>query len=544
MADINSQRKREEFRAQPNGCELRDTGEGMPTLVGQLAVFNEWTEISSRHEGHFLERLSPGAFTKTIQENRDRMRVLFHHGKDAAIGEKPLGPIARLEADDHSVSYEVPLLDTSYNSDIVEMLKADPPVLGSSFRFEVIREDRKRRPGRSAHNPRGLDERTVLEVRMQEFGPTPFPAYVSATAGMRSISDAIMPGEQVSETRVVSERLYERATEFVSETPWLMQPKMLATVMAIVAERREGYTPTQEELDERIGRRSEPSGGSMSPVRVIDVLGPIIPRASLMGNLSGATSIESLQGEFRDALADPSVKTILFNIDSPGGSAQMVPEFAAEILAARGQKPIVAVANTDAASAAYYLASQADEVVVTPSGEVGSIGVWTAHTDLSGSQEKAGMKTTLISAGKYKIEGNPYEPLSEDAAVYLQEQVDEVYAGFVNAVAAGRGVDAATVKEGFGEGRMIKAVKAVETGMADRVATFDETRARLESEAVTADDAGADEAPKAPVAAEGDGTSDALSDDRAALNAHPIRVGRREPDPLYLGEKETPAWHL
>jgi len=263
--------------------------------------------------------MAPGAFTKTIQENRDRMRVLFHHGKDPSIGMKPLGPITRLEADDEGVHYEVPLLDTSYNHDIEEMLVAG--VLGSSFRFEALKEDRKRRPGRSAHNPKGLDERTVLEVRMPEFGPTPFPAYASATAGMRSISDSFVQEERM-ETRVVSERLYERATEFVSETAWLMQPAMLAVVMAIIAERREGYRPTQEEIDERIGVRSEPTDAPLAPVRVIDVLGPIIPKATMMGNLSGATSVEQLQTEFRAALAEPSVKSILFNFDSPGGSAR------------------------------------------------------------------------------------------------------------------------------------------------------------------------------------------------------------------------------
>lgn len=541
MADTNSP-KREEFRVQPQSCELREGGDGKPVLAGQLAVFNEWSEISSRHEGHFMERMAPGAFTKTIRENRERMRVLFHHGKDPSIGMKPLGPISRLDADESGVNYEVPLLDTSYNRDIEEMLLAG--VLGSSFAFEVLKDDRKRRPGRSAHNPKGLDERTVLEVRMREFGPTPFPAYASATAGMRSISDTFVSGE-AAETRVVSERLYERATELVSETAWLMQPAMLATAMAIIAERREGYTPTQEEIDERIGARSEPTDAPLAPVRVIDVLGAIIPKATLMGDISGATSVEQLQTEFRAALADPSVKSIVFNVDSPGGSSRMIPEFAAEILAARGEKPIIAVANTDAASAAYYLASQADEIVVTPSGEVGSIGVWTAHTDISGMQEKAGLKTQLISAGKYKVEGNPFEALSDDAAAHLQETVDEVYDGFIAAVAAGRGVDATAVREGFGEGRMVSAARAVKAGMADRVATLDETLARLraDAQAETQDDPEAAPAPKAHDAAEGDDVGDALPEGRAAQYAHPIHVERRGPDPLYPGKKEE-AWRL
>src|SRR6266576_1427102 len=164
-----------EFRALAQGYELRSEDDGMPTLVGQLAVFDEWTEINSKAEGHFLERIAPGAFDKTISENRDRMRVLFQHGKDPQIGDKPLGPIGSLEADTQSVRSEVPLLDTSYNRDLLPGLQAG--LYGSSFRFEVLREQRNREPAKSDYNPRGIQERTVKEVRMAEFGPVTFPAY-------------------------------------------------------------------------------------------------------------------------------------------------------------------------------------------------------------------------------------------------------------------------------------------------------------------------------------------------------------------------------
>lgn len=193
--------RRDEFRARPLGYELRDDGGEMPTLVGTLAVFNEWTEINSASEGHFLERMDPGAFTKTISESRDSMRVLFQHGKDPTIGDKPLGPIRELEARDGDVAYEVPLLDTSYNRDIAAMLAADPPVLGSSFRFKVMRESVDRKPARSAYNPKRLPERTVQEVRMLEFGPVTFPAYAGAKAGLRSLTD------RMSSDRAVSERM-------------------------------------------------------------------------------------------------------------------------------------------------------------------------------------------------------------------------------------------------------------------------------------------------------------------------------------------------
>lgn len=186
------------FRACYPGVELRQEGEpGQPTLFGHLAVFNQWTEINSVFEGHFLERLAPGAFTKTFRENRDKMRVLFQHGKDPQIGDKPLGPIERLGEDETGAFYEVPMLDTSYNRDLIPGLQAG--LYGSSFRFKVMKDEVDRRPSRSAYNPKGLPERTITEVRVPEFGPVTFPAYEGATAGVRSITDRFVFGSEFRE---------------------------------------------------------------------------------------------------------------------------------------------------------------------------------------------------------------------------------------------------------------------------------------------------------------------------------------------------------
>jgi HK97 family phage prohead protease len=170
------------------GVELREAeGESMPTLTGHFAVFDQWTEINSRFEGNFLERVAPGAFSKTFEENRSQMRVLFEHGKDPQIGNKVLGAIKDLGEDERGAFYEVPLLDTSYNRDLLPALRSD--LYGSSFRFEVMREQFERTPEASDHNPEGLPERTLQEVRLYEFGPVTFPAYAGATAGLRSMTD-------------------------------------------------------------------------------------------------------------------------------------------------------------------------------------------------------------------------------------------------------------------------------------------------------------------------------------------------------------------
>jgi signal peptide peptidase SppA len=151
-----------------------------------------------------------------------------------------------------------------------------------------------------------------------------------------------------------------------------------------------------------------------------------------------------------------------------------VDELSKMIYDARGSKPIVAVANHLMASAAYWIGTAADELVVTPSGEVGSIGVFAAHQDVSAAMEKEGVKTTLISAGKYKTEGNPFEPLTDEAHASIQARVDDYYSMFTKAVARNRGVNVADVRGGFGEGRVVGAQQAVSLGMADRVATLDD----------------------------------------------------------------------
>jgi HK97 family phage prohead protease len=179
------------IRAALPGVELRSDGDGEdtgPVMAGHFAVFNQWTEINSFWEGNFMERFAPGAFKKTIREQRDRMRVLFQHGMDPQVGDKPLGPIRDLKEDDEGAAYEVPLLDAAYVRDqVLPGLQAG--LYGASFRFRVMREEIVDEPDPSDSNPHGLPERTVKEAQVMEFGPVTFPAYEGATAGVRSLTD-------------------------------------------------------------------------------------------------------------------------------------------------------------------------------------------------------------------------------------------------------------------------------------------------------------------------------------------------------------------
>lgn len=276
--------------------------------------------------------------------------------------------------------------------------------------------------------------------------------------------------------------LYPRVRQMVAETPWAITPGKLAAILEVLDLRAQGLRFTAEEIRERVGAaasRSEPRRSGA--VAVLPIYGVLSQRADLLTESSGGASTDRVTGQFRQLLADPSIGSIVLDVDSPGGTVYGVEELASVIYGARGTKPVVAVANSMAASAAYWIATAADELVVTPGGQVGSIGVLLAHTETSVLDERLGLKTSVISAGKFKSEANPYEPLGDEARAALQEKVDLYYAAFTKAVARHRGVGVEAVRSGFGQGRVVNARPAVEAGMADRVATLDETIQRMAS---------------------------------------------------------------
>lgn len=171
----------------PADLELRDAGESdTPTLYGHFSVFDTWSEISSAWEGNFLERIAPGAFKKTIRENRAGMRVLLQHGQDPQLGDKPIGAIRELREDDVGAYYEAELFK-SVPDLVMEGLRAG--VYGASFRFRVMREEWSDDPGVSDDNPKGLPERTIKEASVLEFGPVTWGQYPEASAGVRSLTD-------------------------------------------------------------------------------------------------------------------------------------------------------------------------------------------------------------------------------------------------------------------------------------------------------------------------------------------------------------------
>lgn len=267
---------------------------------------------------------------------------------------------------------------------------------------------------------------------------------------------------------------YRHVRELVYSNLWAILPAKLAEIHEMISLRAEGGCYTAEEIQQRIGAARAQPAPRAGAVAVIPIYGTIVPRASLMTEMSGATSVASISASLREALNDRTISSILLEVDSPGGMVTGVDELATEIYQARGRKPILAIASPMAASAAYYIASAADNLAVTPTGEVGSIGVFAVHEDQSRRLDRMGVSVSLISAGKYKTEGNPYEPLTDEARAAIQDRVNEYYQMFVEAVGRNRGIPASTVQGGFGEGRVVGARQAVAMGMADRVATMDE----------------------------------------------------------------------
>jgi signal peptide peptidase SppA len=183
-------------------------------------------------------------------------------------------------------------------------------------------------------------------------------------------------------------------------------------------------------------------------------------------------------------MADDDVGAVVLDIDSPGGAVDGIPELAAEIRAMRDTKPIVAMSNTSAFSAAYWLGAQASEFFASPSASVGSIGVLSVHEDHSERFAQEGVKPTIITSAEFKAEGNRASPLSDDARANMQSEVNAFHEMFVQDIVAGRMFAPDVIEADFGKGRTVMAKDAVGIGMIDGVGTFEDVIARAADMAV------------------------------------------------------------
>lgn len=259
--------------------------------------------------------------------------------------------------------------------------------------------------------------------------------------------------------------------------PWAIRPEMLGEIQNIYRMHMRGDKIDIKAIEEKLGRdlKNEPKGYQVKDgVAVLTIDGVIAKRMNLMMEISGGVSSELIARDFKQALADPDVRSILLDIDSPGGTVAGTQELANLIFEARSQKTIIAYADGTMCSSAYWIGSAAGKMYISgDTVEVGSIGVVAAHVDYSEWERQKGIKTTEITAGEYKRILSDVRPLTESGRAYLQDILDTMYSAFLSDVAKFRGVSVDKVLSDMADGKIFIGKQAITAGLVDGVSTFD-----------------------------------------------------------------------
>lgn len=260
--------------------------------------------------------------------------------------------------------------------------------------------------------------------------------------------------------------------------PWAITPAMLEEIQGIYATHLRGEKINIPDVEATIGRKLDNSHEGFEVqdgVAIIPVQGVISKRMNLFTRISGGVSTQLLQRDIAEALDDPKVKAIILDADSPGGSVDGTAEVSEYIYKSRGKKPIVTHTDGTIASAMYWIASATDSIYISGNtNAVGSIGVVAAHRDYSEAEKRSGIKTTEITAGKYKRISSQYEPLTAEGRADIQAKVDYLYSAFVDTVARNRGTSVEQVLENMADGQVFIGTQAVDNGLVDGVSTLDD----------------------------------------------------------------------
>lgn len=268
--------------------------------------------------------------------------------------------------------------------------------------------------------------------------------------------------------------------------PWAIQPDRLLEIHSLYRDHRQGGKIDLKAWEAATGR---PAGADREPYQVLDgvavipIQGVMTKGESAWNRLCGMTSTATLRADLQTALQDPSVHSILLWIDSPGGMVDGTQELADAIFEARGHKPIVALADGCMCSAAAWVGAAASRVYITSdTTATGSIGVVTAHVDVSRAEEAYGIKTTELTAGRYKRIASQYAPLTDEGRATIQAQLDHIYSVFVNSIAKFRSVSVDTVLAQMADGRVFLGQQAIQVGLVDGVSTLTGLVAQLNQE--------------------------------------------------------------
>lgn len=267
----------------------------------------------------------------------------------------------------------------------------------------------------------------------------------------------------------------------IRSEPWAITREAMDTILEIAL--RENETP--QAVAAKLGRPLDNTYDVeyRDGVAILTANGPMFRYANIMTNLSGATSYDLLARDFARALEDNRVRSILLNIDSPGGEATGVSEFADQIFSARGSKPITAYIGGNGASAAYWIASAADEVVISDTAILGSLGTVLGIEDTRQRDAKNGVTRMEIVSSQSPFKR--VDPTSQEGQSRLQARVDALSEVFIAKVARNRGVSTDTVLAEFGQGDVFVGLAAVNAGLADRVGSFEAVVSELQARALT-----------------------------------------------------------
>jgi capsid assembly protease len=295
-----------------------------------------------------------------------------------------------------------------------------------------------------------------------------------------------------------------------------------------------GEWPASDGQEGGRGRSIEPFKLTRQGVGVITVTGTLINRGAFVGSYSGETSYEGIKHQLARAAGDSRVKSIILDLDTPGGEANGGFEAAQAVREAAGRKPVIAIANGMSASAGYALASGASKIIAAPSGMTGSIGVALLHLDLSRALDKEGVTPTLIFEGARKMDGNPVEPLTDAALSTLRDEVHRYYELFLETVAMGRGRRTPARAARDTEGRIYVGREAIDARLADDVGTFEDVLGDLTRRAGRQGERQAQSPPPADAKARR-GAMDPLFDEQAptveaTLQPMPPMIGMRQED--------------
>lgn len=250
--------------------------------------------------------------------------------------------------------------------------------------------------------------------------------------------------------------------------PWLIQSHYLDLILSIV--QREG---DPESLLTRQGEYHAQSGAQVyDNVAVLDLTGPVFRYANLFTQISGATSLEKLSLEFQALVDDAEIDTIILNIDSPGGEANGISEFADLVYNARSVKNIIAYVGGTGASAAYWIASAADKIYIAETAEVGSIGTVISFIDDSENLKKEGYRRIEIVSTKSPDKRPDYT--TDEGQQKLLRRANNLTEIFISKVARNRNVSTETVESEFGRGDVLQGTDAIQAGMADGLASLSE----------------------------------------------------------------------